>query len=124
MILLPHPRLRGEEHQALAMRYGPYRAAKLEGKKFAGKKKGAGAGKQVHSTFGVGFDNQAEQKETVQDLEKRLNSEAFSTPKGANSLGHRVLAATSDERRGGGVRCDAKPMPPLSVASRRTAWRR
>lgn len=65
-----------EDLQALAMRYGPYKAAKLAGKKFEGKKKGAGGGKSEKSAFGIGFDGTSQKKETVQDLERRLNREA------------------------------------------------
>lgn len=65
-----------DDLQVLATKYGPYRAAKLAGKTFEAKKKGKGGGKAVQSTFGLGFDGVAQQKETVQDLEKRLNREA------------------------------------------------
>lgn len=64
------------ELTAVAMKYGPYRSAKLSGQKFTGKKKGGGGGKSVASTYGIGFDGQAKEKETPQDLERRLNSEA------------------------------------------------
>lgn len=65
-----------EDHMAVAMKYAPYRSAKLEGKKFAGKKRGGAGGKQVHSAYGVGFDGTAQQKETPKEFEQRLNSEA------------------------------------------------
>lgn len=66
-----------ESLQGAAMKYAPYRAAKLAGKKFeAKKKKGEGSGPAKQSTFGVGFDNSNPVKETPQDLERRLNREA------------------------------------------------
>ncbi|CAK0825696.1 unnamed protein product [Prorocentrum cordatum] len=61
--------------QWLAMKYGPYKAAKLTGQQFDGKKKKA-APKAVRSNFGVGFDGAAQSKETREDLERRLNTEA------------------------------------------------
>jgi len=63
------------ELRGLAMKYGPFRAAKLAGRKFEGKKKGGGT-QAVHSSFGVGFDGAATMKETPKDLENRLNREA------------------------------------------------
>jgi len=60
--------------QTLAMKYGPYRSAKLSGQKFSGKKKGGP--KVIASTFGIGFDRAATEKETPKDLEQRLNKEA------------------------------------------------
>eukprot|EP00929_Paragymnodinium_shiwhaense_P101706 TRINITY_DN6486_c0_g1_i1.p1 TRINITY_DN6486_c0_g1~~TRINITY_DN6486_c0_g1_i1.p1 ORF type:complete len:698 (+),score=212.24 TRINITY_DN6486_c0_g1_i1:68-2161(+) len=66
-----------EDLKLLAMKHGPYRTAKLSGKKFENKKKGqGGGGASVHSAFGLGFDGQQMQKETTKDLEKRLNKEA------------------------------------------------
>eukprot|EP00913_Durusdinium_trenchii_P028247 g26481.t1 len=53
-----------EDLKGLAMKYGPFRAAKLEGRSFLGKKKG---GKSEKSVFGLGFDATSRQKETVQD---------------------------------------------------------
>merc|ERR1719382_1140590 len=74
-----------EEHKGLANRYAPYRAAKLEGKKFAGKKKG---GKAIQSTFGLGFDAQTAQKETPKELETRLNKQADNLAK----LNRRIMS--------------------------------
>ncbi|CAK9003311.1 ATP-dependent RNA helicase DDX42 (DEAD box protein 42) (RNA helicase-like protein) (RHELP) (RNA helicase-related protein) (RNAHP) (SF3b DEAD box protein) (Splicing factor 3B-associated 125 kDa protein) (SF3b125), partial [Durusdinium trenchii] len=62
-----------EDLKGLAMKYGPFRAAKLEGRSFLGKKKG---GKSEKSVFGLGFDATSRQKETVQELAKRLDKEA------------------------------------------------
>eukprot|EP00927_Polykrikos_kofoidii_P005177 TRINITY_DN12064_c0_g1_i1.p1 TRINITY_DN12064_c0_g1~~TRINITY_DN12064_c0_g1_i1.p1 ORF type:complete len:835 (+),score=216.82 TRINITY_DN12064_c0_g1_i1:224-2728(+) len=107
-----------EDAKNLALKYGPYRAAKLAGKKFEGKKKMKGGGVAVQSTFGVGFDGQAMKQETAQDLERRLNKEADQLAKQNRSImakagqgrmnfaaAHRtpggpagfVAAATSDE---------------------------
>eukprot|EP00435_Cladocopium_sp_Y103_P022215 s2550_g5.t1 len=60
-----------EDLKGLAMKYGPFRAAKLEGRSFLGKKKG---GKAEKSAFGLGFDATSRQKET--ELSKRLDKEA------------------------------------------------
>mmetsp|Transcript_53969 Transcript_53969/g.94690 ORF Transcript_53969/g.94690 Transcript_53969/m.94690 type:complete len:785 (+) Transcript_53969:138-2492(+) len=76
-----------DEHNNLALRHAPYRAAKLAGRKFEGKKKGAGLGRNSkQSSFGLGFDGQSMKKETVQDLEKRLNKEADRLVKTNRSL--------------------------------------
>eukprot|EP00931_Biecheleriopsis_adriatica_P115835 TRINITY_DN91590_c0_g1_i1.p1 TRINITY_DN91590_c0_g1~~TRINITY_DN91590_c0_g1_i1.p1 ORF type:complete len:874 (-),score=197.63 TRINITY_DN91590_c0_g1_i1:74-2650(-) len=76
--------------KGLAMKYGPFRAAKLEGRSFTGKKKG---GKAEKSSFGIGFDNGARQKETVQELAKRLDQEA-----------DRMAILNRQKMNGGGMR--------------------
>ncbi|CAE7405503.1 ddx42, partial [Symbiodinium pilosum] len=78
-----------EDLKGLAMKYGPFRAAKLEGRTFLGKKKG---GKAEKSSFGVGFDVASRQKETVQDLAKRLDKEADQ------------MAALNRQKASGGMR--------------------
>jgi len=65
-----------DDLQVLAMKYGPFRAARLQGAKFDGAKKKKGVGPAVQSSFGVGFDGQQLKKETTQDLGKRLDKEA------------------------------------------------
>eukprot|EP00930_Biecheleria_cincta_P000980 TRINITY_DN10215_c1_g1_i1.p1 TRINITY_DN10215_c1_g1~~TRINITY_DN10215_c1_g1_i1.p1 ORF type:complete len:887 (+),score=162.60 TRINITY_DN10215_c1_g1_i1:136-2796(+) len=65
-----------DDHHALALKHGPYRAAKLEGRDFQAKKRGTGIGKAEKSAFGLGFDAQSRQKETVEELSKRLDQEA------------------------------------------------
>jgi len=65
-----------DDLQALAMKYGPFRAAKLEGRDFYAKKRGTIGGQAEKSAFGLGFDNGTRQKETAQDLAKRLDKEA------------------------------------------------
>merc|ERR1719203_1850923 len=84
-----------EDLKNLALRYAPYRAAKLAGKKFEGKKKGIG-GKVVQSTFGVGFDGVAHQKETPKEFEERLNREADTLA----AVNHRIMAKAGAGRAG------------------------
>jgi len=83
-----------DEHRELAIKYAPYRAAKLAGRKFEGGKKGAGPGERT--SFGLGFDGMAMKLETAQDLERRLNKEADKMA----SANRRLMAGT---RGGSGV---------------------
>ncbi|CAE7865715.1 RH24 [Symbiodinium microadriaticum] len=85
-----------EDLKGLAMKHGPFRAAKLEGRTFLGKKKGAG--KVEKSAFGLGFDGASRQKETVQDLAKRLDKEADQ------------LAALNRQKISGGMRAGPNRM--------------
>jgi len=84
--------------RTLAMKFAPYRAAKLAGREFDGnkKKKGGegGAGKQ--KAFGLGFDGKSAAKETPQELEKRLNMEADRM-----AAANRARMQTGGQGRGG-----------------------
>jgi len=83
-----------EDLNQLALRYGPYRAAKLSGKKFESKKKAAG--KAVKSTFGLGFDGASHEKETSQELEQRLNKQADTLA----AVNRRIMAKAGAGRAG------------------------
>lgn len=104
-----------DEHNQLAMRHAPFRAAKLAGRKFETKKKGAPSKDGGQSSFGLGYDGQSLKKETVKDLEKRLNKEADqlvkanrrlmagrgigrSHPNAGRGVAGFVAAATADEK--------------------------
>lgn len=86
-----------DELQALAMKHGPYRNAKLAGRTFDGRKKkneGTG-GKSVLSKFGLGFDGKALQKEAPKDLEARLNQQADAMVR----LNRQIMAGSGGGRK-------------------------
>lgn len=99
------------DHMELALKYAPYRSAKLAGKKFENKRKIA-AGPAVKSSYGLGFDGTAQAKETSKELEQRLNAEADKLAKV-----NRNIMAKAGSGRGMAAACSLQVAGFVSAAT-------